>query len=150
MKAAAAHFEEATYSAVDYPDAAVLEEAFGGWFLTQLMDGTLDKFENVLSTAATFASRGHTRELQASLGLSLAESMLLRGQIKGASSTLDELKSVLRGTRWRCAGWVRDSIISTPCCSMWRVGIDRGYGAGFGVGVAKRRLETAVSDFASR
>ncbi len=129
MKAAAAHFEEATYSAVDYPDAAVLEEAFGGWFLTQLMDGTLDKFENVLSTAATFASRGHTRELQASLGLSLAESMLLRGQIKGASSTLDELKSVLaRHTMALCGMGSRFNYLNAMlqyCAGRYRPGIRR-------------------------
>ena len=94
LKAAAAHYEEATYSAVDFPDAGVLEEAFSGWFQTQVLLGATESLEQVLTAAATWANHGKLHELQASVALSLAESLAMRGKTQGAIAVLDELKPV--------------------------------------------------------
>lgn len=95
LKTAASHFEEATYSAVDFPDGDVLEEAFGGWYQTQLLEGSSEPFEKVLTAAATWANHGRLHELQASVALSLAESLALRGQTQAATAVLDEIKPIL-------------------------------------------------------
>ncbi len=95
LKTAAAHFEEATYSAVDFPDPGVLEEAFNGWFQTQLLGGASEPFEQSLTAAAAWAGHGKLLELQASVALSMAESLALRGKTQPAVAVLDELKPVL-------------------------------------------------------
>jgi hypothetical protein len=100
LKVAAAHYEEATYSAVDFPngafpDCGVLEEAFNGWFLTQVLAGNASELENRLTAAATWAGKGRMHELQASLTLSLVESLAMRDKTQPAAALLEELKQVL-------------------------------------------------------
>jgi CHAT domain len=100
LKSAATNFEEATYSAFDFSsrefaDASVLQEAFEGWFQTQLLGGALDTFQNRLQAAANWARPTKFRELQASLGLSMAESLLLAGKTQPAAAIFDELKPIM-------------------------------------------------------
>ncbi len=103
LKTAATHFEEASYSAVDFPDADVLEEAFSGWYQTQLLSGSSESFEQVLTAASAWAGHAKLHELQASLALSVAESLAMRGKTQPATAVLDELKPVLaRRTMAQC------------------------------------------------
>ena len=96
LKAAAAHFEEATYSAVDFPDAGVLEEAFSGWFQTQVLLRSVGKFGSSADGGRHVGqSRKAARTCKRRSALSMAESLAMRGKTQGAIAVLDELKPVL-------------------------------------------------------
>ncbi len=89
FKNAANYFEEATYTAYDYGDATVLEDAFRNLFLAHVMAGDADKLDVAITAAATW-SKNRLRELNASLLLIGAESLAIRGQTAQAAGLLTE------------------------------------------------------------
>jgi len=91
---AAEYFEEATYAAVNYPDAGVLEEAFRYGALTHLMANRPGIYP-LLPPAIEWARRNDLRYLHASLLLSLAEQYAARGQTPQAAAALEEAGRVI-------------------------------------------------------
>jgi tetratricopeptide (TPR) repeat protein len=94
FKAAGNYFEEATYTAYDFGDATVLEEAFRNLFLAHLMAGDSGTLDVALSKAAGWA-HNKLRELEASVLLTAAESLALRGQTPQAVTMLNDASSAI-------------------------------------------------------
>ena len=86
-------FEEATYSAVQFPDLGILEEAFRQGELTHIMAGRPGVFAPLAPAIKWANTRG--RELHASLQLSLAENQALLEQSAAAAATLDEASKTI-------------------------------------------------------
>ena len=99
---AARSFFEASISAVEYPDAGVLEEAFRYAALTHLVANQRGIYPPLVP-AAKWAIR--VRQLQASLFLSQAENLAVLGQTPQAAMTLDEARLAI-GNRSMGAGRV--------------------------------------------
>ncbi len=88
LPVAAEYFQEATYVAVNYPDAGVLEEAFRYGALTHLAANRPGVYP-LLLPAIEWARRNDLRYLHASLLLSLAEHHAVRGQTPQAAAALE-------------------------------------------------------------
>ncbi len=91
-------FEEATYSAADYSDYGVLEEAFRYAALTHLVTNR-QGFYTPLQTAFQWAKGKDLRQLRASLALCAAENYSVLEQIKEAAAMLDDARLVLSQRR---------------------------------------------------
>jgi CHAT domain-containing protein len=102
--AAAQFFEEATYSAVDYPDFDVLEEAFRGGMLTHILANHKGLFP-LLEPAIQWAKVKGLRQLRASLLLLAAENYSILGDAKMATVMLDEARATI-GRRSMAQGWI--------------------------------------------
>ncbi|HEY2761324.1 MAG TPA: hypothetical protein VGI75_11285, partial [Pirellulales bacterium] len=97
-KSAASWFEEATYSAYDYGDLTVLNEAFQGLLMAHLMSGDSAMLDKPLEAAIDWAhkqSREAGRELNASLDILAAENFALRGQTTPAVAVLSDAKTAV-------------------------------------------------------
>jgi len=92
--AASKFFEEAAYSAVNYPDLGVLEEAFRYAALTHLIFNGKD-FYAPLQTAVPWVKQYKYQQLRVSLDLSAAENYSVLGQIKEAALMLDDARATL-------------------------------------------------------
>jgi CHAT domain-containing protein len=92
--AASQYFEEATYSAVDYSDYGVLEEAFRYAALTHLITNHKGLYAP-LQSALQWSKAKDLRQLRASLALSAAENCSVLGQIKEAAGLLDDARVAL-------------------------------------------------------
>jgi CHAT domain-containing protein len=96
--AAARCFEEATYSAVQYPeylpDYGVVEEAFRYGLVTHLLSNNKGFFKP-LGPAIQWAKGKNLRQLQASLLLCAAESYAALGETRQAGAMLDEARVVI-------------------------------------------------------
>jgi len=88
---AAKFFDEATYSAVNYSDYGVLEEAFRYGALTHLVANRKGFFAP-LETAAQWAKVKGLRQLRASLLLSAVENYAVLGETRKAAAVLDEAR----------------------------------------------------------
>jgi len=91
---AATYFEEATYSSVQYMDAAVLEEAFRYGFLVHLLANRPGVYPP-LESAAAWARVKNYRQLQASLTALAAENQLHLGKFREASQLVSNASSVI-------------------------------------------------------
>jgi CHAT domain-containing protein len=100
--AASQNFEEAAFSAIDYTDYGVLEEAFRYAALTHLVANRKGIYAP-LQTALQWAKGKDLRHLRASLALSAAENCSVLGQIKEAAGMLDDARVAL-GQRKVIAG----------------------------------------------
>jgi len=100
--AAAKFFEEATYAAVYYSDAGVLEEAFRGGALAHLL-GNRQGIYPPLRAAMPWAKVKDLGKLQASLLLSAVENYATLGQTPEAAALLEEARLVV-GRRQMSAG----------------------------------------------
>ncbi len=96
--AAMQSFEEATYSAADYSDYGVLEEAFRYAALTHLITNRKG-FYAPLQSAMQWAKGKDLRQLRASLALCAAENYSVLEQIKDAAAMLDDARMVLSQRR---------------------------------------------------
>jgi tetratricopeptide (TPR) repeat protein len=96
--AAMQSFEEATYSAADYSDYGVLEEAFRYAALTHLITNRKG-FYAPLQGAMQWAKGKDLRQLRASLALCAAENFSVLEQIKEAAAMLDDARIVLSQRR---------------------------------------------------
>ena len=85
-------FEEASYSAVNYPDPGILEEAFRFGAMAHLMANRKGLFPPLLA-AIQWAKVNHLRQLWASLLLLAAENYAVLGQTGNAASALDEARA---------------------------------------------------------
>ena len=92
--AALQSFEEATFSAFDYSDYGVLEEAFRYAALTHLITNSKD-FYSPLQAAMQWAKGKDLRQLRASLALSATEDYSVLGQVKDAGAMLDDARVVI-------------------------------------------------------
>jgi CHAT domain-containing protein len=92
--AASQYFEEATFSAVDYSDYGVLEEAFRYAALTRLISNGKG-FYAPLQMALQWAKGKDLRQLRASLALCAAENFSVLGQLKEAAGMIDEARVAL-------------------------------------------------------
>jgi hypothetical protein len=92
FKSAAKFYLEASYTAYDFGDLTVLDEAFRGMFSAAIAGGDLPDLDNILSKATAWAK---ARELRASLLLMSAESLALRGQTAPAANLLTEATGVI-------------------------------------------------------
>ena len=104
--AAMQSFEEATYSAADYSDYGVLEEAFRYAALTHLITNRKG-FYAPLQSAMQWAKVKNLQQLRASLALSAAENFSVLEQVKDAAAMLDDARIVLgqrRATMGRLGG----------------------------------------------
>ncbi len=101
---AAKFFEEATYSAVNYPDPGVLEEAFRYGTLTHLLVNGKGLFAP-LEPAIQWAKVNRLRQLRASLLLCAAENYAVLGQPGRAAVMLDEARATI-ARRPMGAGWI--------------------------------------------
>lgn len=88
-KNAGNYFEEATYSAYDFADVMVLEEAFRNLLVAHLMTGDAAILDKPLATAIEW-SHNHFRELEASLLLTAAENLAIRDQTQQAVALLGQ------------------------------------------------------------
>ncbi|MBN2474341.1 MAG: CHAT domain-containing protein [Pirellulales bacterium] len=95
-------FQEATYAAVHYPDAGVLEEAFCGAALAHLLSNGKGVYPPLLA-AAQWAKVKDLRHLHASLLLLAAENYAVLGQTREAAGLLDEARLAI-GRRQMVAG----------------------------------------------
>ncbi len=104
--AAAGFFEEATYSAVNYPDYfpdyGVLEEAFRYLMVTRLISNNRTYFAPI-DEAIVWAKRYRLRQLQTSLLLSAAENHAVLGQTAQAATMLEEARQII-GARSKAGG----------------------------------------------
>jgi len=100
--AAAKFFEEATYAAVHYPDAGVLEEAFRYGALTHLLANRKGVYP-LLAPAAAWAKVKDLRQLRCSLLLSAAENYAVLDQTQQAAALLDDARVTI-GRRDMAAG----------------------------------------------
>jgi CHAT domain-containing protein len=96
--AALQSFEEATYSAADYSDYGVLEEAFRYAALTHLITNRKG-FYAPLQSAMQWAKVKNLQQLRASLALSAAENLSVLEQVKDAAAMLDDARIVLSQRR---------------------------------------------------
>ena len=85
------HFEEATYGAVYYPDAGMLEEAFRAAALTHLMSNRKGMYPPLLPALA-WAKSNHLRQLYCSLLLLVADNDVVLGQTQRAGELVDEAR----------------------------------------------------------
>jgi CHAT domain-containing protein len=92
--AALQFFEEASYSAADYSDYGVLEEALRHAALTHLVTNR-KAFYTPLQGVLQWSKVKDLRQLRASLALSAAENNSVLEQIKEAVAMLDEARLVL-------------------------------------------------------
>ncbi len=92
--AALQSFEEATFSAADYSDYGVLEEAFRYAAITHLITNRKG-FYAPLQAALQWAKVKDLRQLRASLALSAAENYTVLEQTKDASVMLDDARMVI-------------------------------------------------------
>lgn len=100
--AAAKFFEEATFAAVNYADAGVLEEAFRYATLTHLMSNAKGFYAPLLP-AIQWAKVKNLRQLRASLLLCAAENYAVLGDTRQAVAMLDEARATI-GRRRMSAG----------------------------------------------
>ena len=91
-------FEEATYSAADYSDYGVLEEAFRYAAIAHLITDRKG-FYAPLQGAMQWAKTKDLRQLRASLALSATEDYAVLDQVKDAAALLDEARTVLSQRR---------------------------------------------------
>jgi CHAT domain-containing protein len=91
-------FEEATFSAADYADYGVLEEAFKYAAITRLITDRKG-FYAPLQGAMQWAKTKDLRQLRASLALSAAENYATLDQVKDAVVMLDEARICLSQRR---------------------------------------------------
>ena len=91
---AADFFEEASYSAVSYPDPGILEEAFRYGAMAHLMANRKGLFPPLLA-AIQWAKVNHLRQFCASLLLLAAENYAVMGQTGDAASALDEARAAI-------------------------------------------------------
>jgi tetratricopeptide (TPR) repeat protein len=101
---AAKFFEEATYAAVNYPDAGILEEAFRMGALTHLLANGKGLYP-LLEPAIQWAKVNRLRQLRASLLLCAAENYAVLGQTARAAAMLDEARATV-ARRPMGAGWI--------------------------------------------
>ncbi|MBN1393763.1 MAG: CHAT domain-containing protein [Pirellulales bacterium] len=87
-------FAEATYSAVNYPDYGILEEAFRYAALTHIAANRKGFFAP-LNPAIQWAKIKNLRQLQASLLLSAAENYSLLGDLRQAAAALDAARATV-------------------------------------------------------
>jgi CHAT domain-containing protein len=102
--AAAKFFDEATYSAVNFHDYEVLEEAFRYGALVHLAMNRKGLFPPLLP-AMQWAKQNRLRQLYASLLLSAAENYAVLGDTRQAAAMLDEARTTV-GRRSMGAGAV--------------------------------------------
>jgi CHAT domain-containing protein len=98
------YFQEASYSAVNYPDYGVLEEALRYGALTHLLanrKGLYPPLENAL----LWAKSRSLRQLRTSLLLCAAENFAALGETRQASPMLDEARLTI-GRRTMGGGWL--------------------------------------------
>lgn len=88
-QAALKFFEEATYAAVYYPDAGILEEAFRGAALAHLLGNRKAVYPR-LASAIQWAKVKNLHQLQASLSLSAAENHAVVGRTREAAAWLED------------------------------------------------------------
>jgi CHAT domain-containing protein len=100
--AASKFFEEATYSAANYPDCGVLEEAFRYGMLTHLASNRKGFF-TPLEPAIQWAKLKNLRQLRTSLLLCAAENYAVLGETRQAATMLDEARATM-GRRKMTAG----------------------------------------------
>ena len=86
--AASKFFEEATYSAVNYPDCGVLEEAFRYGLVAHLAANRKGMFAP-LEAALQWKDTRNLRQFRASLLLLAAENYAVLGDARQAAKTLD-------------------------------------------------------------
>ncbi len=91
---AAKFFEEATYAAVEYPDAGVLEEAFHYGALTYLV-GNSKGFFAPLGAAWQWTKAKDLQQFRVSLALSAAENYAVLGQNRDAAAMLDDARTII-------------------------------------------------------
>lgn len=91
---AAKFFEEATISAVDYPDLGIIEEAFRYAALTHIISNKKG-FYPPLELAWKWAKTKDYRHLRTSLALSAAENYSVLGQVKDAAAMIEDARSLL-------------------------------------------------------
>ncbi len=101
---ASKYFEEATYTAVFYPDVGVLEEAFRYGALTHLLANRKGVYPP-LATAATWANVKDLRQLHTSLLLSAAEQYAAMRQTREAAGLLEDARLSI-GRRYMAGGRV--------------------------------------------
>ncbi|MHB1038321.1 MAG: CHAT domain-containing protein [Pirellulales bacterium] len=99
---AARYFEEATYSAVQFSDPGILEEAFRYGLIAHLMANKQGPYPPLL-TAAAWARVKRYRQLEASLWILAAENAAVIGQPQKALELLAEAKLAI-GRREMGAG----------------------------------------------
>jgi len=92
--AAAKFFEEATYTAVNYSDFGVLEEAFRYGALTHLAANRKGVYP-LLEPAIQWAKVKNLRQLRASLCLCAAENYAVLGKTRQATAMLDEARATI-------------------------------------------------------
>ncbi len=92
--AAGGFFLEATYSAVNYSDLGVLEEAFRLATLTHIMAGRKGVYPPLAAAEAWARTKGY-RQLQASLLLNAVESHATLGQSREAALLLDQARAAV-------------------------------------------------------
>jgi tetratricopeptide (TPR) repeat protein len=85
-------FEEATYSACQYTDPGVLEEAFRLGLTTHLMSGRPEPYPPLVAAAA-WAKANDLRQLHVSLLLGAAENLAVLGQTQPAQNLLATARS---------------------------------------------------------
>ena len=88
------YFAEASYSAVNYPDPGVLEEALRYGAMAHLMANRRGIFPP-LATAIPWAKTNHLRQLHASLLLLAAENFAVLGQTAQAAQMLDQARTTI-------------------------------------------------------
>ncbi len=87
-------FAEATYSAVNYRDTGVVEEAFRYGFLNHVVGNRPGGYPLLAGgAAANWAGTKRYRQLQASILLSQAEQLCLSGNPRGALELLSQVRS---------------------------------------------------------
>ncbi|MGW8256584.1 MAG: CHAT domain-containing protein [Thermoguttaceae bacterium] len=94
-KDAAKLFEEATYSAVDYPDQGVLEEAFCDWSVAYLAGGNQGFLAPLLAAWQWAKPREEMRHFRVALALCAAENYAKLGQKREADAMLDDARSTI-------------------------------------------------------
>jgi CHAT domain-containing protein len=87
-------FEEATYSAVNYPDYDVLEEAFRGGMLAHLLANRKGIYP-LLEHALQWAKSKNLRQLRASLLLLAAENYAILGETRSAEAMLEDARATI-------------------------------------------------------
>jgi len=97
-------FEEASYSAVYYGDATVLDEAFRGGALAHLLANRKGIFAP-MEAAIGWSKVKDLRQLQASLLLLAAENFAALGQTPRAARLLDDARVAI-GRRQMGSGWI--------------------------------------------
>ena len=87
-------FEEASYSAVSYPDPGILEESFRYGAMAHLLANRKGLFPPLLP-AIQWAKANHLRQFWASLLLLAAENYAVLAQTGDAASMLDEARAAM-------------------------------------------------------